>query len=65
MIGSTAYEANIDALFETADSASFFLYKEGGEPESPFFNLHYQAVADHVRRSPAAQEVPLPSTLIT
>jgi hypothetical protein len=59
-IETTAYEPDVKALFQAADSSSFFLFKQGGGEESPFFNVHYREVIGHVRESASKEEIPLP-----
>jgi hypothetical protein len=57
-VASTAYENDRNAALRLADSAAFFVYKEGGEPESEFFNQHAREVIQHVRGSPDFEELP-------
>jgi hypothetical protein len=44
-ISTTAYEIDKTRLMRTLSSASYFLYKEGGEADSPFNSLGSQAYA--------------------
>jgi hypothetical protein len=44
-IGTTAYETDKISLRRPLASASYFLYKEGGEPDSPFNTLGAEALA--------------------
>ncbi len=60
---SSAHESDLGQLLKTADSASFFVYKEGGEPESPAYNIHQTALIRHVRESGRFVEVPYGRTL--
>ena len=55
---TTAYEKDMRALFRIVDAASFFIYKEGGEPASTFFNGHFVQIVDHVRQSDLFEELP-------
>lgn len=45
-VETTAHEEDLETLHQRLAQASYFLYKEGGEPESPAFNPH---IADLVR----------------
>jgi hypothetical protein len=56
-VDTTAYEKDLGALLRTVDVSSFFVYKEGGEPESTFFNQHFAEIVDHVRQSGLFQEL--------
>jgi len=44
-IGTTAYETSTDSLRQSLASASYFLYEEGGTPDSPFNALGGEAIA--------------------
>jgi hypothetical protein len=55
---TTAYEKDLGALLRAVDAASFFIYKERGQPESTFFNQHFVEVVDHVRQSDLFEELP-------
>lgn len=55
---SSAHERDLGQLLRTADSASFFVYKEGGEPESPAYNIHQAELIRHVHESGRFVEVP-------
>lgn len=55
---SSAYEKDLGELLKKSDSAFFFVYKEGGEPESPAYNIHQTALVRHVRESGRFTEVP-------
>ena len=57
-VDTTAYEKDLAMLLRTVDAAAFFVYKEGGEPESAFFNRHFAEVIRHVRESADKQEIP-------
>ena len=62
-IASTAYENDRDSALRLADAAAFFVYKEGGEPESEFFNQHVREVIHHVRSDPQFEELPFGQVL--
>lgn len=47
-IETTAYEGELEKLYGSADSSAYFLYKDGGERESPFSNRHFREVVEHV-----------------
>ena len=46
-IETTAHEKDLNTLIERLSQASFFLYKEGGEAESPVFNPHFEELVRH------------------
>jgi hypothetical protein len=48
-ITTSAYERDRSQLLSTLRSMSFFIYKEGGEPESGFYNQHVSALLQEVR----------------
>jgi hypothetical protein len=56
-LDTTAYQKNVGALLRSVDASSFFIYKEGGEPESTFFNQHSAEILDHVRNSQLFEEL--------
>jgi hypothetical protein len=62
-IESTAHEASAAVLLDRLDEAEFFLYKEGGEPESEVFNPHFAALAERVRSGGDFVEIPYGKTL--
>ncbi len=43
-VSTTAYETDLSALLPKLDSASYFVYKAGGEPVSPFNRLGGDAI---------------------
>jgi len=49
---------DLGALLRAVDASSFFVYKEGGEPESTFFNQHFREIVDHVHQSDLFEEIP-------
>ena len=53
---TTAYETDPARLRQTLASASYFLFKDGGEPESPFNRLGGEAIAA-VRADPNFTEI--------
>ena len=55
---SSAHEHDLGQLQKTADSIAYFVYKEGGEPESPAYNIHQTALIRYVRESGRFIEVP-------
>ena len=58
-ITSSAYERDRTQLFSMLHSMSFFVYKEGGEPESGFYNLHISALIHEVREGGRFAELPI------
>jgi len=62
-VESTAYDRDINVLLRAVDSATYFVYKDGGEPESPFFNVHYGEIVEHVKHSVGVEEIHLPREL--
>lgn len=42
---------------------SFFIYKEGGEPESGFYNQHVSALLQEVREGGSFAELPIHPTV--
>lgn len=57
IIGS-AHSEDLGPLLRSLDSASFFIYKEGGEPESPFYNPHQAALIREVQGNGKFVELP-------
>jgi hypothetical protein len=62
-IETTAYAADQGALLPFLDAASFFVCKEGGPPETTFFNAQGGVAARLVRESGRFQEILPPRTL--
>jgi len=56
-VETTAYMRDRHAVLRAADSASFVVFKEGGEPESGHFNTHWRELAGYVRNSPDSEEI--------
>ncbi len=48
-VETTAHENNLDALIGRVQQAEFFVYEDGGEPESPVFNPYSAALIHRVR----------------
>ena len=45
-VSTTAYETELNPLLRVLDSAAYFVYKEGGEPVSPFNTLAADVLQD-------------------
>ncbi|MBI3681435.1 MAG: glycosyltransferase family 39 protein [Acidobacteria bacterium] len=58
-VATTAYETDLSALVSTLDSTAYFVYKEGGEPEAPFFNPLGSAALKQVREGGRFAELPM------
>lgn len=57
-VQSTAYEKDWGRLVDLARASSYFIYKQGGEPESPFFNTHAAEFIACLQSSPDWVEIP-------
>ncbi len=57
-VETTAHERDLGTLRQRLAQASFFLYKEGGEAESPAFNPYAGDLARMVADDPRFREVP-------
>lgn len=60
---TTAYEKDRDAALRAMDHADFIVLRQGGQPESKFFNVHVNALQEHVEtadRFSALHSYPLP-----
>jgi 4-amino-4-deoxy-L-arabinose transferase-like glycosyltransferase len=57
-VETTAHEQDLGILRQRLAQASFFLYKEGGEAESPAFNPYSGELARSVADDPRFREVP-------
>src|SRR5205085_5183140 len=57
-IETTAHEPDVNTLFDRLEEAAFFVYKDGGEPESAYFNPHFDAVVRRVRNGGMFIELP-------
>ena len=62
-ITTSAYERDRSQLLSTLRSMSFFIYKEGGEPESGFYNQHVSALLQEVREGGSFAELPIHPTV--
>jgi hypothetical protein len=54
---TTANEQNLNTLLSRLEHSSFFLYKEGGEPELPAFNPYFDRLVRRVREDQQFSEV--------
>jgi hypothetical protein len=54
---TTAHEQNLNTLLSRLEHSSFFLYKEGGEPELPAFNPYFDLLVQRVREDQQFSEV--------
>jgi hypothetical protein len=57
-VQTTAYEKDWGRLLDLARAASYFVYKQGGEPESAFFNRRGAELISYLRDSPEWVEIP-------
>lgn len=57
-VKTTAYASSLAELISLARDADYFVYKEGGEPESAFFNRHTAEFLVRLRASPEWAELP-------
>ena len=62
-VETTAYGQNLEQLLQQAHGAEYFVYKEGGEKESEFFNLHAAKLRDALRTSNEWVEIPFGGSL--
>lgn len=62
-IATIAYERDVSAVQSALDRTAFFVYKEGGEPESAFFNRHFGEALKYLRTSGHFTEIPYARTL--
>jgi hypothetical protein len=58
-ISTTAYESDAGKLPSLLDNAAFFVYKDGGEAEAPFFNTQRAAALAEVRNNGRFVELPI------
>ena len=56
-VQATAHEKDWNALQHRLEEASFFLYKEGGEEESPAFNPYFGRLVRYVREDDRFSEI--------
>jgi hypothetical protein len=57
-VDTTAYSTSLNDVLGQAAGAAYFVYKEGGEPESAFFNLHSTELLRRLKQSAEWQELP-------
>ena len=57
-VETTAHEKDLATLRQRLGQASFFLYKEGGEPESPAFNPYADDLARSIASDPRFHKIP-------
>jgi len=57
-VQTTAYEKDWGRLLDLAHASSYFVYKQGGEPESPFFNTRGAEFISYMRDLPEWVEIP-------
>jgi len=57
-VETTAHEKDLDTLRQRLAHASYFLYKEGGEPESPAFNPYADTLVRIVAADSRFREIP-------
>jgi hypothetical protein len=63
-VTTVAYKRELVEVLRAVDAASFVVYKEGGEPESPFFGRFYTDLVDHVHRDPRFTEIPFDGDML-
>lgn len=56
-VETTTYDDSADGVVRHANGAAWVVYKEGGEPESEFFNKYHSELVAWLRRSPDWQEM--------
>jgi 4-amino-4-deoxy-L-arabinose transferase-like glycosyltransferase len=57
-VQTTAYKKDWGQLLNLARASSYFVYKQGGEPESAFFNTRGAEFIAYLRSSPEWVEIP-------
>jgi 4-amino-4-deoxy-L-arabinose transferase-like glycosyltransferase len=62
-IATIAYEQDAGAVQSAMDRTAFFVYKEGGEPGSAFFNRHFGEALKYLKTSGHFSEIPYARTL--
>lgn len=50
-VTTSAHTPDLGDLLRALDSSAFFIYKEGGEPEAPYYNVNRGALIQDVQRS--------------
>jgi len=62
-VETTAYGQSLEQLLQQASGAEYFVYKEGGERESDFFNLHAEGLRRALQASDEWVEIPFGARL--
>jgi 4-amino-4-deoxy-L-arabinose transferase-like glycosyltransferase len=62
-VETTAHQSDLNTLLQRLDQASFFVFKEGGEPESPFFNPHFESLVRRARENARYRALPFEGRL--
>jgi len=62
-IATIAYEPDPSAVRSSMGRAAFFVYKEGGEQGSAFFNRHFEAAIEHLGANGRFLEIPFGRSL--
>ena len=57
-IVTSAYEDDLPSLLSRLYFIEFLVYKDGGEPESRFYNRHQAALLEEVRNGGSFREIP-------
>jgi Dolichyl-phosphate-mannose-protein mannosyltransferase len=57
-VDTTAYSTGADEVVRQAERAAYVVYKQGGEPESQFFNTHSMELLERLKESPDWEEMP-------
>jgi hypothetical protein len=57
-VETTAYATSLDEVVQMAAGSAYVVYKEGGEPESKFFNTHAAELLARLKKSPEWLEMP-------
>jgi hypothetical protein len=58
-VSTTAYERDPNAIVPLVNSMAYFIYREGGEPTAPFFNIQGEAALKEVREGGRFIELPI------
>jgi len=62
-VETTAHTRSLAAALERLEHADFFLYEDGGEPESPVFNPYISDLVRQVRSGERFVELPFATFL--
>jgi 4-amino-4-deoxy-L-arabinose transferase-like glycosyltransferase len=62
-INTVAYENDLAAVLNDVDSSPFVVYKDGGEPESPFFGRFHEQMVEHILHDARFTEIPFEGRL--